>query len=280
VKTLLKRLLGRKPPPRRLSWLRFDSYEAAAASTSGYALPELLEVKVTQALQQKAQFAELARQRVLPSDRQHLQNRLVFEIIKAAGISGVYELGGSAGNWAFILNAYFENAFSNWKIQETSALVNYIQSSGRMDAEPLRFTDSFNATDAENRLFMAQGALQYLPDPLAQLRTFFSAGFPFIYLTRTPVLVDSDQTIYACQRHFLSEHAPGVVAEDRANEIVSIPLTLIPEKLFFDAISDGYEVVFRTDETVPREIFFYNTPPVRAKELGVLLRSTNNFRTR
>jgi putative methyltransferase (TIGR04325 family) len=200
------------------------------------------------------------------------QNLYVFELARNAGIAQVYETGGAAGNWYHVINSFTGNAFPRWTIREQEPLVKRIAVNKMPLPAGLAFVserEPVSAAEAAATLYMAQGVLQYLPDPLDELRWAFSQGFRLVYITRTPVLTNQNSAFSAIQRHFLADHAPGFVADSRQKEIVEIPLTLVSEEAVFAACPPAYRVVFSAVES---ESAFVKTthPPVSFHETGIL----------
>jgi hypothetical protein len=77
-----------------------------------------------------------------------------------------------------------------------------------------------------------------LPDPLNTIINVFSIDFEYIYVTRQSVLTDLSSSIITFQESNLLDHGPGSLNEQRKNKKKKIPITYIPESLFFQKIKE------------------------------------------
>ncbi len=274
LRSLYRRLFPAPEEPLRGI---FPADSNRSASGPGYALEPLLDAKIEQAMHQQHEYAALAAQHVIPGTRQLFQNLYVIDIALKTGVLNVYETGGAAGNWYHIINSYTGGVLQTWTIREQEALVKRIQHKNIPLPSGVSFVSerrAISSGEASKTLYMAQGVLQYLPDPLDELRWAFAQGFRFVYLTRTPVLKHGAVPFAAMQRHLLGDHAPGIVSPAQERLSVEIPLTLVPEALLFQTCPENYTVVFKTVESDDGRVK-HTEPPVFFHDIGVLFKKTD-----
>jgi putative methyltransferase (TIGR04325 family) len=278
IQSLHQALKSRLLPARKqhhhhtLAWTHASSLEEARKQASGYDDPDFIRAAILQAKMQKQSFESVASIQKVPNERSFFQHILAFEKAFNDGARDVYEVGGAGGNWALILQAYLKVPVRSWIIREQPAIVKYAVDSGWQNASGLSFiSDRLVPEYPEHSVYFIQGTLQFMDDPMEELRWAFSQGFAWVYFSRTTLLTDSSLPLYFVQRHFLSDHAPGFVPDDKKNVVVSAAQTLISEKAFFDVIPSEYERVFFTEELAPHLL---PVPGIHnhVKDIGLLLK--------
>ena len=237
----------KKSRTEAISMKEYESYESALANSHSYEDPEVIEVvsKKTQS------FINSLSPDHIVSNRQTIQNMFVLQSVYRNKPVNVLELGGACGASYFELDHLLPYQIRNWFVVETPAMAAVGKRFFETDNK-IKFFDDIHAaaTKLEDRdCIIAQGVLQYLPDPLQGLDNLFRLGFTHVYVTRTQVGVGIEQPIITKQVHPLSAHEPGTMPECLKDRETSQPLTILPYESLIHAISgSGYKTLFVFDE--------------------------------
>ncbi len=116
---------------------------------------------------------------------------------------------------------------------------------------------------------VAQGVIQYVPDPLTFLAKLLNSSYHFIYISRLPVSLDLDSAIITIQPSRLRDNGPGSI--DIPDEIVNVASTILAKNTFYKVIEESkYRIRFKFEESDS----YYMTFPdkeVNLQNIGVLL---------
>jgi len=184
----------------------------------------------------------------------------------------VLELGGACGANYFQLNHFLSPLISNWFIIETPEMVK----AGKkfFENERVKFFNDLNiAVDEIEKkdLFIAQGVLQYLADPIGEIENYLKLNFANVYITRTIVGLNIDSPVITKQVVNISSHGPGKIPEFLHDRKTSQVLTILPYSNIIDVISKyGYKTQFNFDEGEYSTLKI-NNKKVDTKNIGILL---------
>ena len=252
----------RQDPPYK----SYESFEAALADSNSYEDPRLTEV-VKEKTKRYREGLAASRSRVIDT-RQTVQNMFVISYVEPELPVNVLEVGGACGAACLEMQMLLPGRISHWAIVETPAMV----SAGRscIDDPLLSFhSDPASATEAldESDLVIAQGVLQYAPDPLQMLRDLFALDFSYVYITRTAVS-NVETPIVIKQETDLSAHGPGILPDEPAGKSTQ-PLTFVSFDALMSVVPSTYEVVFHFSESAERTLMIDNQP-VQIRDVGFL----------
>lgn len=233
--------IGRTLFRRRASFVRYPSFESAQEAAAGYQDPRIV-----------ATVAEKTHRYIDNLDPSRgvglhlIQTGLAVCMARTRPQIDVLELGGACGATFFELDARFPDAIRSWTILETSAMADV----GRANfaTQKLSFVDRVDETLHAKAfdLAVAQGALQYTPDPLRAIVALTDLEPTIICITRTSMALRADGLVHGVQRSRIADHGPGVLAEDRGE--ASTPMTLLSRETYLGAISSDYSLVLPLDE--------------------------------
>jgi putative methyltransferase (TIGR04325 family) len=206
--------------------------------------------------------------------RQATQNLLVFQtVLNNSQYIDVIEIGGACGALFFFINTYFTERIKNWVILETPSMVK----AGKKYFETPCLNFSSDLTDLSkkglaDRICIASGVVQYMPNPSSSLDFIFSNEFDYIYLTRQPVLTSYESPLITFQLTNLLDNGPGVLTNNKYNKKKKIPITYIPEKYFLDKIKQyGYAIIYNFEEQLDLTLNV-NENLIQYKVMGLLLK--------
>lgn len=162
-----------------------------------------------------------------------LQNLFVFSHISASEPINIVELGGSLGATFFEIDHFLPRVVESWRIVELRDVAH----AGRTNFENERlrfFEDTGSALEEplDRDLFMTQGGIQCMEDPLATLASIWGLGFRFVYLTRIEVCDTLASPVIVRLLDRLSANGPGPVPADLVDRDTSYPATFFPQVLF------------------------------------------------
>lgn len=253
ILSLFHRIFKKKNTDSIRKWEKYDSFSEAVNASGGYELVDIISSAYKQSIKHYDNYNNLVLEKKIPNDRLHFQNLYVFQIFdtKFSSKFTVYEVGGSFGTWHHIIHSYLPHLKTNWVIKETNSILNYNKDALKIEHRNLSFVSEYITFNEENegKVFFCQGALQYLEDPLKSIKWAIKEKFDFIYLTRTPLLINNQESIYFVQKHFLREHAPELDLGENADKIIAIPLTLVSLDRLKAILKPNYEIVFITEES-------------------------------
>ncbi len=254
---------GRSQPALK----RYETYQQALAESDSYEAADIIDVVSRKTKAFRDQLAS-ATERII-GDPLTLQNLFVASYAHPGRSLNVLELGGACGAGYFELSYLLPRRFADWRIVETPAM----SAAGSKDFhnETLQFFDDlYAAADgmAKRDLLVAQGVLQYTPDPVQTLKDLFSLNFDYVYISRTPV-VDSDRTpVVFNSVSDLSAHGhgrlPGI-----ADRKITTPCSIISKGSFAECADSTYRQEFWFDE-LERQTLLIDTEEVATRNVGCL----------
>lgn len=205
--------------------------------------------------------------------RQSAQNMFILLYVNTQSGRAVdaLELGGACGANYFELNHLLPGRIGNWHVVETPAMA--VAGKKMFENNKIKFFSDIPEAAAalKNRdLVIAQGVLQYLPDPLETLGVLSGLAFKYVYITRTAVSCNAEKPVITKQVSWLSAHGPGKIPRGIKDRITSQPLTLLPYESIVRAISDGgYKILFHFDESIC-SLLVIDKRNVVTKDMGFL----------
>ncbi|HLX55120.1 MAG TPA: hypothetical protein VKR58_14335, partial [Aquella sp.] len=116
---------------------------------------------------------------------------------------------------------------------------------------------------------VAQGAIQYIPDPLTFLSKLLNSNYNFIYISRLPVTLNLDRAVITVQSSQLRDNGPGTI--DISDEIVKVTSTILTENEFYEVIEGSkYKIRFGFQESDKYSMTLAHKE-VHLQNIGVLL---------
>ena len=247
----------------------YESFEAALADSNSYEDPRLIEV-VKEKTKRYRESLAAADSRVI-DNRQTVQNMFVLSYVEPELPVNVLEVGGACGAACLEMQMLLPGRISHWAIVETPAMASAGDSS--MSDPLISFhSDPTSAAEAldDLDLVIAQGVLQYAPDPLQMLRDLFALDFSYVYITRTAVS-NVETPIVIKQETELGAHGPGTLPNAPAGKSTQ-PLTLVSFNALISAVPPTYELLFNFSES-PERTLSIDTRPVQVRDIGFLARN-------
>jgi putative methyltransferase (TIGR04325 family) len=236
---------GRSASKRAAPLQEYASFQEALNDSDSYEDARLIEIVAEKSKIYRNQLRGLATRTV--NTRQLTQNLFVLSYVFSGNPITVLEVGGSCGASYFEMKQSLPDKIGKWAIVETPAMASIAQTI--KDTEDLTFhSDLGSAVEAlgSRELAIAQGVLQFAPDPIRMLRETFELGFCYVYISRTSVLSSPDETkpIFTKQHTFLSNHGPGPLPATMTDGPTTQPLTVIPARSLLSAIPVTYKLEF------------------------------------
>lgn len=196
----------------------------------------------------------------------------VFESINPKRPLGILEPGGACGAGYFTLSNERDGRINRWHVVETEAMA----ASGHAfsDAKLTFFTNMAEAAGrlVNKDLVIANGVLQYLPDPAGTLHQFFSYGFAWVFAGRTIVGLNIPDTVITNQISRLRNHGPGSAPMGSKDKEIIVPLTIFPEKAFMNTVRSAGDVAFDYGGTEPG-VWIIDGRKIKTLHLSVLIRN-------
>ena len=245
----------------------YESFDHALADSNSYEDPRLVEVVREKTKRYRVALSTSAR---TVESRQTAQNMFVIAHVEPHRAIDVLEVGGACGASYFELKHLLPNRIARWSITETPAMAH--AGTNINDDPALSFhSDLTSAAEqlATRDLAVAQGVLQYTPDPSATLKALFDLQFSYVYITRTAV-ADVDSPVYINQETDLAAHGPGTLPNAPAGKSTQ-PMTLVNAASLLAAIPAIYEIVFNFVESGDR-VLVAGDRRVTARDIGFLTR--------
>ncbi|HKR14561.1 MAG TPA: methyltransferase, TIGR04325 family [Pyrinomonadaceae bacterium] len=246
----------------------YESFAAALVASNSYEDPRLVEVVREKTKQYRATFTPASPRKI--ESRQTAQNMFVVSYVEPVRSINVLEVGGACGASYFEIDHLLPNRIAHWSITETPAMAQ--AGTAMNDGAALSFhSDLTSAAEqlVSRDLAIAQGVLQYTPDPAATLKALFELQFSYVYITRTAV-ADVDSPVYINQETELAAHGPGRLPNAPAGKSTQ-PLTLVNAASLLAAIPSNYETVFNFVESGER-VLATGDRHLTARDIGFLAR--------
>src|SRR5450432_377108 len=182
----------------------------------------------------------------------------------------IVEIGGACGAFYFFVSKFFPGQIKQWEIVETKEMVEAAKENAYFD-NVLNFSENIDTVfqNFNSAVCVAQGAIQYIPDPLTFLSKLLNSNYNFIYISRLPVNLNLDTAVITIQPSQLRDNGPGSI--DISDEIVNVASTILTKNEFFKVIEESkYKIRFRFEESDSYSMTFPHME-VHLQNIGVLL---------
>jgi putative methyltransferase (TIGR04325 family) len=252
---------------------QYPTYGAALAESDTYEAPDIIDVVVKKTEIFRRQLANGSVPTI--ARRQTIQNLFVISYIQPGRPLDVLEFGGACGASYFELTHLLPGRIRSWHVVETSAMT--ARAREAFQDPRLSFHDNLAEPIAEMKtrdLVIAQGVIQYTPEPLDKVDELLALNFDHVYVTRTAVLggaVAADDSIIFNSESRLADHGPGVMPGSFADRRITTPCTLVAGASLAARARGNYRQEFWFDEDEPQPLAT-NQRTVTMKSVGFLLR--------
>ncbi|HMC85844.1 MAG TPA: methyltransferase, TIGR04325 family [Chitinophagaceae bacterium] len=210
---------------------------------------------------------------IVLKEKQDIQNLLVINDVlnhfKDQKLT-IVEIGGACGAFYFFISKFFPDQIKQWEIVENKEMVEAAKKNAYFE-NVLNFSENIDTIfqNFNSAVCIAQGAIQYIPDPLTFLSKLLSSDYHFIYISRLPVNLNLDTTVITIQPSQLRDNGPGSI--DISDEIVNVASTILTKNEFFKVIEESkYKIRFRFEESESYSMTFSHKE-VHLQNIGVLL---------
>jgi len=226
----------------------YPSFEVAARNASAlgsnYDSAETARCVVKSTIRYRDQLQSLLRERVSPMLSRRL---LALHLCAPGGSLNVLDFGGGAGQHYFEAAAFFSERLAlRWHVVETKA----VASAARvLESQSLKFFSSLAKAlvDFKPDLVFSSGALQCMPDPLAELRKLTRVYAKHLFLTRGAYCLEHENR-YIVETSSLADQGPLPLSELSSSR-AAYPLTVAPLSEAEAALREAYEILYRFEET-------------------------------
>ena len=249
-------MLSRLARRGRTRFERFAGRDEAVAASTGYEDDRIVDVVVRKT-------TALVDRLPQPIDVATTQNALAIALATPEGLTTVLELGGGGGAALFLTDYAVPGKIGRWTVLETPAMAT--KGSALFANDRLQFVSSLESLDARIDTAIAQGVLQYMPDPLESVAGLAALQPRFLCVGRT-LTMDGDGVEYLVQKTPIRDHGPGAV--DVRGE-VTIPLTLVPYMKLIDVIASTHDIIVEFD---PGPVQYTGSSPARERGFIAALR--------
>ena len=228
----------------------FAGFSEAFAEADTYEAADIVELVARKTEIYREQLAD-GRVRTI-SNYQTLQNLFVLSYARPDQSLNVLELGGACGASYFELAHLLPHRIASWRIVETAAMA--ARARQAFQHPSLNFFDNLPEAieKMESRdLLIAQGVLQYLPQPLDKFEELLALGFDYVYVSRTPTVTNnsaSEAPVVFNSKSRLSEHGPGLMPAGFTDRPITTTCTLFADGSFDGRIPANYQQRFRFRE--------------------------------
>ncbi|MFB3764910.1 MAG: methyltransferase, TIGR04325 family [Methanotrichaceae archaeon] len=226
----------------------YSNYNSAIADSDTYEDPDVVRTVSDKTVRLKDALIKSDVGTI--DNRQLAQNLFVISYVCTNKPLHVLELGGACGATYFEVNRLLPLKIDKWYILETPSMA--AEGKRAFQSGNIKFFDNLEQAveELEHRdLLIAQGALQYTPDPLQTLNSLIKLQFDKVYLTRTVVGEKISRPLITKQVANLSDHGPGLVPEGFKNRKTSQPLTIVPLDVLKSSFADEYCIKFYFNES-------------------------------
>jgi len=197
VRKILSKLLRRQPADRSPVTFSgpFDSFEKAAAASTGYNASDIAEGVVSAMEQVRRGEAAMERDGFTLSRPQY-PYQLLTALLHLAGQNGnsqltVVDFGGSLGSSYFACKPWLRHICNlRWTVIEQSHFASI--GNNRFADGSLEFSGSLEAISFRPDLILASGVLMYLPEPYESLDRLLNMGAKICLIDRTATVENSN----------------------------------------------------------------------------------------
>jgi putative methyltransferase (TIGR04325 family) len=244
----------------------YDDFASALADSHGYENPGLVHLVSAKTRLLRQHLISDANRTV--TDRYALQAAFVLAHIRSSKPLNVLEIGGACGALFSELNHLLPSSIGSWHIVETPPMAEV----GRKLFEDDKLTFFDDLPSAASRLkpdlVIAQGVLQYMPNPLETWKALLGLGAGHVYVSRTVVGVDLERPIITKQVCKLSTHGPGQVPAGFQDRTMTQPMVLISSESYVESAS-GYRLKYSFNEG-DVESYAIGSRVVKTRSVGFL----------
>jgi putative methyltransferase (TIGR04325 family) len=253
----------------------YGSYEEALAHSDSYEAADIINVVARKTEIYRNQLVSSASPRI--GNRQTLQNLFVLSHVWPERALHVVELGGACGANYFEMAHLLPGRIASWRIVETPAMA--ARARQAFQESTLSFYENLPEAVANAKcrdLLIAQGVLQYMPQPLEKFAELLALDFDWVYVSRTMTLNDDSQAepMIVNSESRLSEHGCGPMPSGFVDRTITTPCTLFSGESFVARFPHTYRQQFWFDEDDPL-LLTTNARVVEARSIGFLLRRTS-----
>ena len=258
---------------------QYQHYRAALVESDSYEAPDIIDVVAKKTETFRCQLVNGSVPTI--ARRQTIQNLFVISYIRPDRPLEVLEFGGACGASYFELAHLLPDRIRSWHVVETSAMT--ARAREAFQDSRLSFHDSLADAAAEMKtrdLIIAQGVIQYTPEPLDKIDELLALNFDHVYVTRTAVLsgaVAADDSIIFNSESRLAEHGPGKVPTNFADRRITTPCTLVTGASLAARAGGAYRQEFWFDEDEPQPLVT-KMRTVEMKSVGFLLKRVPHTR--
>ena len=250
----------------------YGSFTEAFAEADTYEASDIVDLVLRKTEIYRDQLAD-GRVRTI-TNYQTLQNLFVLSYVRPDQSLNILELGGACGASYFELAHLLPHRIASWRIVETTAMAARARKAFPHPA--LSFFDNLPEAieKMESRdLLIAQGVLQYTPQPLDKFDELLALGFDYVYVSRTPTVANnsgSELPVVFNSKSRLCEHGPGPMPAGFTDRPITTTCTLVAEESFDGRIPAYYQQRFRFTESNSQPILI-GSRKLEVKTTGFLL---------
>jgi putative methyltransferase (TIGR04325 family) len=169
----------------------------------------------------------------------------VLGFLNTEGIEEIIEIGGGAGI-DFFTASHFVDCQKAWTIYETSEMCEAVRSYG-ISHPRLKFRSDISVLSSEVGFYRKgvylNSSIQYLSDPVGQLKFLLELGPRKIGILRTP-LCQVNQEFEYLQESRLVDNGPQVTLRPQVDAVVRVKVRIIPAFAIRELFREyGYRIV-------------------------------------
>ena len=169
----------------------------------------------------------------------------VLGFLNTKDIEEIIEIGGGAGI-DFFTACHYVDCQKRWTIYETKEMCEAVLSCG-ISHPRLKFASDISSLSSEvgfdKKVLYLNSSIQYLPNPLAQLRFLLELGPKKIGMIRTPLCEIGREFDY-CQESRLADNGPQVTLRPQVDAVVKVNVRILPVFMIRELLREyGYRIV-------------------------------------
>ena len=240
------------------------TFGEALESSDGYEHPEVIAVVA----EKTAALSDAH-----PSSRK-VKSRQALQRLLAVARTGhrdvrVLELGGACGAGYIETDRSLPGVLASWAVVETPAMVDVARE--RFSDGQLSFHTSIDealGTVGRPDLVIAEGVIQYTPDPIATVRSLTRIAAPVLYVSRSPVVRSGVAPVFGRQTTRARAHGPGSgPGATISDTTVTLPVAIVSYEDVLAATEPDYRLEMEFDEGEA-----WRVSGSRLEDVGLLLR--------
>ena len=169
----------------------------------------------------------------------------VLGFLNTKDIEEIIEIGGGAGI-DFFTACHYVDCQKAWTIYETKEMCEAVLSHG-ISHPRLKFRSDISELSSEvgfdRKVLYLNSSIQYLPNPLAQLRFLLELGPKKIGMIRTPLCEIGREFEYR-QESRLADNGPQVTLRPQVDAVVKVNVRILPVFMIRELLREyGYRIV-------------------------------------